>query len=52
MDIVRIDRAMTLGQFHEANKSSGPLRVLAILNQVSGGSSRLEVGLLVKRVVG
>jgi predicted Zn-dependent protease len=52
MDIVRLDRAMTLAEFGRAHPSAIPLRELAILNQVSDENARLEAGTLVKRVVG
>ena len=52
MDIVRLDRAMTLAEFGRAHPSAIPLRELAILNQLPNENARLAVGTLVKRVVG
>jgi hypothetical protein len=52
MDIVRLDRAMTLAEFGRAHPSAIPLRELAILNQVSDENARLAAGTLVKRVLG
>jgi predicted Zn-dependent protease len=52
MDIMRLDRAMTLAEFERAHPSAIPLRELAILNQVSDENARLAAGTLVKRVAG
>jgi predicted Zn-dependent protease len=50
--IVRLDRAMTLDEFSRTYPSAVPIRELAILNQVTDPTSRLEAGTLVKRIAG
>ena len=50
--IVRLDRAMTLDEFSRTYPSAVPIRELAILNQVTDPTSRLEAGTLVKRIPG
>jgi predicted Zn-dependent protease len=49
--VVRLDREMTLDQFQRGQPSVVPVRILAILNNVADGETRLEAGRLVKRVV-
>jgi predicted Zn-dependent protease len=49
--VVRLEREMTLDQFQRERPSVVPVRVLAILNNVTDGETRLEAGRLVKRVV-
>lgn len=51
LDIVRLDRRMTLAEFNQRYPSPIPLRELAIINQVEGESSVFRAGTLVKRVV-
>lgn len=51
IDVVRLERAMTLAEFNRQYPSAIPLQELAILNQVDGASSRLAAGASVKRVV-
>jgi predicted Zn-dependent protease len=52
LEIVRIDRAMTLAEFQREHPSPIPIERLALLNQVDGPDSRLPAGRLLKRVVG
>lgn len=52
MEMVRIDRDMTLEEFHRQHPSAVPLERLALLNQVEAPTSRLAAGTLVKRVRG
>ncbi len=49
--VVKLDRAMTLGEFQRRYPSTVDLQALAILNGVAE-DGRLEAGRLVKRVVG
>ncbi|MEM7584276.1 MAG: M48 family metalloprotease [Acidobacteriota bacterium] len=51
VDIVRLDRAMTLEEFHRRYPSTIDLEALAILNGVAA-TDRLERGQRIKRVVG
>jgi predicted Zn-dependent protease len=51
VDVVRLDRAMTLAEFHRRYPSTVELGALAILNGVAEGD-RLPAGTRVKRVVG
>lgn len=50
IDVVRLDRAMTLDEFNRRYPSILDMEELAIINQVEGPSSRLPAGSLVKRV--
>jgi predicted Zn-dependent protease len=52
LDVVRLDRAMSLEEFSRTQGSTIPIRELAIINQVPDERARLEAGTLVKRVVG
>ncbi|HEX7240699.1 MAG TPA: M48 family metalloprotease [Longimicrobiaceae bacterium] len=51
LDVVRLDRAMTLAEFARRYPSAVPLRELAVINQVEGEASTLPAGAQVKRVV-
>jgi predicted Zn-dependent protease len=51
IEIVRLDRAMTLGEFAQRHPSAVQLSELAILNQVEGAGTQLPAGFLAKRVV-
>lgn len=51
IDIVRLERSMTLAEFNRLFPSAVPLNVLAIINQVPSETSVLAAGTLVKRVV-
>ena len=51
LDIVRVDRAMTLEEFQRRYPSTVDLQTLAILNGVPQGA-RLEPGQRIKRIVG
>ena len=51
IDIVRIDRDMTLREFQQRYNRSADLQELALINQV-GTNTRLAAGLHVKRLVG
>lgn len=51
IDIVRTERAMTLGEFDRRYPSAVPITTLAILNQVEGATTPITAGSLVKRVV-
>jgi predicted Zn-dependent protease len=50
LDVVRIDRAMTLEEFNRRYPSGIDIDELAIINQVDGPATRLPAGALVKRV--
>lgn len=50
VDIVRLDRAMTLAEFNRRYPSAVPLAELALINQVAENAT-LPAGTLVKRVV-
>jgi len=52
LDVMRLERAMSLEESSRTCRSAVPVRELAILNQVPGGGARLGAGTLVKRVVG
>jgi predicted Zn-dependent protease len=52
MDVVRVDRATTLGEFHARHRPPVTVEELAVLNQVEGAGTSLEAGRLVKSVVG
>ncbi len=51
IDLVKLDRAMTLAEFHRTYPSTVELGDLAILNGIAAGE-RLAAGRWVKRVVG
>lgn len=51
IDVVRVDRSQTLAQFAERYRSAVPVERLAVINQLPGGTSRIEAGTLIKRVV-
>lgn len=51
IDIVRVDRGMTLGEFNRRYPSAVPITTLAILNQVEGEATQIAAGTGVKRVV-
>jgi len=51
IDIVRLDRAMTLREFQQRYNRSADLQELALINQL-GTNTRLEAGSQVKRLVG
>ena len=50
IEIVRLDRAQTLAEFAQRNKSTISVEQLAVLNHVPSPSTRLDAGMLVKRV--
>ena len=52
LEIVSLERAMTLAEFDRRHPSGIPIERLAILNQVAGAETRLAQGTLVKRVAG
>jgi predicted Zn-dependent protease len=52
VDIVRLERAMTLAEFHARHRPAVPVEELALLNQLEGGEATLEAGRLVKSVTG
>jgi predicted Zn-dependent protease len=52
IDVVKLDRDMTLAQFNAQYPSSVPIEQVAIINEVEGSSTVLPAGRLVKRVVG
>lgn len=51
LDVVRLDRSMTLVEFNRVYPSAVPLNELAILNQIASESVPLSAGTLVKRVL-
>jgi len=51
VDVVRIDRAMTLAQFNAQYPSAVPIADVALLNQLPSADAQLAAGSLVKRVV-
>jgi predicted Zn-dependent protease len=51
IDIVRLDRSLSLAEFNRAYPSVIPLEELAVLNQVTDVNATLEAGTLLKRVV-
>jgi predicted Zn-dependent protease len=51
IEVVKLDRAMTLGEFAERYPSVIPVDELAVINQVEGSDSRLDANAEVKRVV-
>jgi len=52
IELLKVNRDMTLEQFNAQYPSSVPIEELAILNEVEGASTVLPAGRLVKRVVG
>ncbi|MFL5401620.1 MAG: M48 family metalloprotease [Gemmatimonadales bacterium] len=52
VELVRLNRSMTLEQFNAQYPSSIPIEQLAIINEVEGPSAALSAGRTVKRVVG
>ena len=52
IDLVKLNRDMTLEQFNAQYPSSVPIEQVAIINEVEGPSTVLQAGRLVKRVVG
>jgi predicted Zn-dependent protease len=52
IEVVKLDRDMTLEQFNAQYPSSIPIEQLAIINEVQGASTVLPAGRSVKRVVG
>lgn len=51
IDIVELDRSLTLGEFARRYASAVPVEQLAVLNQLPSGAARIEAGTLIKRVV-
>jgi predicted Zn-dependent protease len=52
VELVKLNRDMTLEQFNAQYPSTIPIEQLAIINEVEGPSSMLPAGQMVKRVVG
>jgi predicted Zn-dependent protease len=52
VDVVRLERGMSLAEFQQRYPSSIPIEELALINQVPGSDAPLAAGSLVKRVVG
>jgi predicted Zn-dependent protease len=52
VELVRLNRSMTLEQFNAQYPSSIPIEQLAIINELEGPSASLPAGQTVKRVVG
>jgi predicted Zn-dependent protease len=52
IELVKVNRDMTLEQFNAQYPSSVPIEQVAIINEVEGPSTVLPAGRLVKRVVG
>jgi predicted Zn-dependent protease len=52
LDLVRVDRQMTLDEFNRQYPSSIPVEELAIINELEGPAAAIPAGRYVKRVVG
>jgi predicted Zn-dependent protease len=52
VELVRLDRQMTLAQFNAQYPSTVPVEEVAIINEVQDPSTPLQAGRLVKRVTG
>lgn len=52
IDIVALDRSLTLAEFDRLHPSAIPIERLAVINQVADPGQTLPAGTLVKRVVG
>jgi hypothetical protein len=52
LDVVRLDRQMTLDEFNRQYPSTIPIAELAIINELEGPSTAMPAGRYVKRVVG
>jgi hypothetical protein len=52
VELVKLDRGMTLQQFNAQYPSTIPIEQLAIINEVTDPSTVLPAGRMVKRVVG
>lgn len=52
VELVKLNRTMTLEQFNSQYPSTIPLQELAIINEVEDPASQLQAGRTVKRVVG
>jgi hypothetical protein len=52
LELVRLDRQMTLEQFNSRYPSTIPLVELAIINEVEDPATPLQAGRTLKRVVG
>lgn len=51
IDVVRIDRNMSLAEFNQRHPSVVPIEEIALINQVADANARFQAGTLVKRVV-
>lgn len=52
LEVVKLDRAMSLAQFAKQKGANVPLERLAVINQVQDPNASLPAGTLLKRVVG
>ena len=52
VELIKLNRQMTLDQFNSQYPSTVPIEEVAIINEVEGGSTVLPAGRMVKRVVG
>lgn len=52
VDVVRIDRAMTLAEFAQRHTGPATLEELVLLNQASGAQERFAAGTMLKRLTG
>jgi predicted Zn-dependent protease len=52
IELVKLDRSMTLQEFNARYPSSLPIEQLAIINEVEGPSTTLAAGRTIKRVMG
>jgi predicted Zn-dependent protease len=52
LEVVKLDRAMSLAQFAKQRNGGIPIERLAVINQVKDPNAPLPAGTLVKRVVG
>jgi predicted Zn-dependent protease len=52
VELVKLNRQMTLDQFNSQYPSTVPIEEVAIINEVEGGSTVLPAGRMMKRVLG
>jgi hypothetical protein len=52
VELIKLDRQMSLQQFNTQYPSSIPIEQLAIINEIEDASTPLQAGRMVKRVTG